>query len=139
MESFPLKWIPLEPFLFILAEKLCQHELKEKMTANEIYNLLIIPVDSKLIPLNKMSIKFRNEVSFNGIKFKVLKSAIQKYARRGNFEKGIWCLIEMDLFLLAGQKAKGLRTNMINRLICIMSEDIGPANYSLPVKIKELY
>jgi len=123
--------------IFILATQLCQHTLKEKMSAEEIYNLLTEPKVEKSI--GKMCTKFRNEISFNGIKFNVLKSAIQKYARRGNFEKGVWCLIEMDLFLLAGDSSKALRTNMINRLICIMTEDIGPADFSLPIKIKQLY
>ena len=29
-----------------------------------------------------------------------LKSGIQKYARRAEVDKGLWCLVEMDLFSL---------------------------------------
>ena len=44
--------------------------------------------------------KRRLEKSFFGYHTSVLKSGVQKYARRGELEKGLWCLIEMDLFSL---------------------------------------
>ena len=42
--------------------------------------------------------RYRSEKSFFGYSPSVLKSGIQKYARRAEVEKGLWCLVEMDLF-----------------------------------------
>ena len=51
--------------------------------------------------------KYKSERSFFGYTPHVLKSGIQKYGRRAKvdtrsaeLEKGLWCLIEMDLFSL---------------------------------------
>ena len=44
--------------------------------------------------------KYRKEQSFWGYDPSVLKSGIQKYARRAEVDKGLWCLMEMDLFSL---------------------------------------
>ena len=38
--------------------------------------------------------------AISGITQAFLKSAIQKYARRAEVNKGLWCLVEMDLFSL---------------------------------------
>lgn len=109
---------------------------------------------------NLICVKMHKELSFNGVKTSILKSGIQKYLRRNNLEKGIWCLVELDLFQIVeanenfakkcSQKenlsvrliqlnAQKIRTNMINRLIAIMSEEISICNWCLPIKIKELY
>ena len=42
----------------------------------------------------------RVDKSFFGFDPSILKSGIQKYARRAEVEKGLWCLVEMDLFSL---------------------------------------
>jgi hypothetical protein len=44
--------------------------------------------------------RYRLEKSFLGYDPSVLKSGIQKYARRAEVQKGLWCLVEMDLFSL---------------------------------------
>lgn len=91
--------------------------------------------------IGKISTKFRNEKSFNDIDVSVLKSALQKYIRRADLDKALYCLIELDLFSLLpdDKRAKGLRTNLVNRMVCIMSEDIGIANLELPKIMHELY
>ena len=50
--------------------------------------------------LGDLYAKYRLEKSFFGYDPSVLKSGIQKYARRAEVEKGLWCLVEMDLFSL---------------------------------------
>ena len=105
--------------------------------------------------------RYRLEKSFFGIHPSVLKSGIQKYARREEVEKGLWCLVEMDLFSLlewngaalnaylrkypeetvenTKAQAKRLRTNMINRLVVMMSEEVNISTWWMPLKIFELY
>jgi hypothetical protein len=89
--------------------------------------------------VNKLEIStvFRKEKSVNGISMDILKSGMQKYVRRGNFKKAVWCAIEMDLFAymtMPGERgfsddekkrAEAIRTNMINRLRVIFLEDVG--------------
>ncbi|CAF1621339.1 unnamed protein product, partial [Didymodactylos carnosus] len=93
----------------------------------------------------QMSVRMYCEQSYHGISIRVLKSAIQKYARRAMYEKGIWCLIELDLFSLFEtseqacldqktnidtsltvvqilQNCVKIRSNVINRLVAMMSE-----------------
>ena len=105
--------------------------------------------------------KFRSEKSFFGHNPSVLKSAIQKYARRAEVEKGLWCLVEMDMFSLlewdgsaldaylhkypeqqlenTQNSAKGIRTNMVNRLVVMMSEEVNISAWWMPLKIFDLY
>jgi hypothetical protein len=59
------------------------------------------------------------------------KSAMQKYARRGNFEKMYYAALELDAFrafdTMDKRKLatiKAIRTNMINRLKVILFEDV---------------
>ncbi len=101
--------------------------------------------------LGKINTTYRKERSFNGLNISVLKSGIQKYLRRGNFEKGIWCLVELDLFSLIEeqpetpenkkdrQAAIRIRSNMINRLVCMMTEEISISCWWIPIKMLELY
>lgn len=85
-------------------------------------------------------------ISMNGIETDVLKSALQKYIRRGNLDKSIWCILEMDLFseiLFRENDEKKIKmiksflTNMANRLIIISIEDVGIGNPALPLYINE--
>jgi len=74
---------------------------------------------------------FRKE-TINGMSVSVLKSALQKYARRGEVEKGLNVLAhidsvrtyEIDSEHIWASNAKKIRTNMINRLVVMMSEEI---------------
>jgi hypothetical protein len=73
-----------------------------------------------------MGCKFRNAMSPSGIAIDVLKSGIQKYARRGMEEEGLRCVIEVDLLALGGEdlhQFKSKRTNLLTRLIVCWVED----------------
>lgn len=109
----------------------------------------------------EMNAMYRLERSFHGYDCSVLKSGLQKYARRAEVDKGLWCLMEMDLFSLLewdGQvldryliahpeetrknttaHARRLRTNLANRLVVIMSEEVGISAWWMPSKILDLY
>lgn len=113
--------------------------------------------------IGQMNLKRRQERSYNGLPVRDLKSGLQKYVRRGNLEKGLWCLVELDLFrqleaepesiadylqAMNGekpfaaksivQKAKALRTNFINRLVVMVTEEVSISTYWLPLAIEPL-
>lgn len=109
----------------------------------------------------QLSAIYRAERSFFGYTPHVLKSGIQKYGRRAEVDKGLWCLVEMDLFSLLEWDGPALdaylkkhpgkprttiravvqrvRSNMINRLVVMMSEEVSVSAWWLPIKVKELY
>jgi hypothetical protein len=111
--------------------------------------------------LGDLYLRYRLEKSFFGYDPSVLKSGMQKYARRAEVTKGLWCLVEMDLFSLlewdraaldvylskypeetranTQKNAQRIRTNMVNRLVVIMSEEICISAWWMPLKILELY
>jgi hypothetical protein len=100
------------------------------------------------------------EKSYNDVPVGVLKSGIQKYVRRGMLEKGLWCLVELDLFRLleaepdgiteyvkrhgeadrfvVARRAKAMRTNLLNRLIVMVSEEINVAVWWMPLVVDRL-
>ena len=107
-----------------------------------------------------MKLTRRKEVSLNGHKPDVLKSAIQKYCRRGELTKGLWCCIELnlmgslensvDLYNTHAKleqytpekirmSAKCIRSSLMNRLIVIMSEEISISNWWVPIEMKNIY
>lgn len=113
-----------------------------------------------MVSLGELNVTRWNETSFNGYNFSVLKSAIQKYARRNMQASGIWSLIEIDTFgkleydsqyikLISKKynleaktiitKAKTIRTNMVNRLIVMMSEEVSVSCWWLPIVMEKLY
>ena len=71
-----------------------------------------------------------SSISYFGYKLDILKSALQKYLRRREEKKMLWCLGEIYLFhTLARTKqqkqcARGIITNVINRLIIMMDEEM---------------
>ena len=71
-----------------------------------------------------------SSISWSGLKLDVLKSALQKYLRRREHDKMLWCLSEIYLFqaLAPGEKeraaAKGIISNLVNRLIIMMDEEM---------------
>ena len=67
--------------------------------------------------------------SISGLKLDILKSGIQKYGRRRECAKMARCVLEMDAFKKFGQKGKGIRTNMINRLRIISCEEFADSNW----------
>ncbi len=73
---------------------------------------------------SKLSDKFRNEISWNGFGSDVMKSGLQKYIRRGNIEKALFCAGELDLFKEAPERGEIIRTNFLHRLMIIYLEDV---------------
>lgn len=83
-----------------------------------------------------------NSVSYNGYKCDLMKSCVQKYMRRGEFEKGMYCLWELDLFKgykyeVNGKEygGKGIRSNMRNRLLIMLGEDVGCNDWEVWMKV----
>lgn len=110
--------------------------------------------------INNLYAKYRSEKSYFGYDPAVLKSGIQKYGRRAEIEKGLWCLVEMDSFSMlewngtalndylakypgetrinTQTSARRIRTNMVNRLVVMMSEEVNISAWWMPLKIMEL-
>ena len=71
-----------------------------------------------------------SSISFNGYKLDILKSGVQKYLRRREFNKMIWCVGEIYLFQVYAKNdiekksAKAIITNLINRLVIMLDEEI---------------
>lgn len=104
-----------------------------------------------------ISLVFRRERSLHGVDPRALKSALQKYARRGDREKGLWCLVEMDRFALppdelaevarrdglsvesARRRVDALRTNLMNRLVVMVTEEVNVHAVWLPAAAQALY
>jgi len=62
--------------------------------------------------------------SWSGLKLDILKSGVQKYGRRREFNKMVRCVMEMNLFKLFGKKGQGIRSNMINRIKVMCFEEL---------------
>ena len=64
--------------------------------------------------------------TFFGYKLDIIKSGIQKYLRRRKLDEMIWCVVEMDLFSnIDDEKSKkSIRTNLMNRLIVMLDEEL---------------
>ncbi len=104
------------------------------MTGGKKVTFPTLPVPwSEEMVTSQMNTKYRNQVSVNGYDFRILKSGVQKYIRRGMTEKALYCAGEMDLFAYASEanKGEGLRSNFLHRLMIIYLEDIGNGNYEL--------
>ena len=71
-----------------------------------------------------------SSVSDSGYKLDILKSALQKYLRRREEEKMLWCLSEIYMFQKYSKTeqekraSKGIITNLINRLVIMMDEEM---------------
>ena len=65
-------------------------------------------------PFGNLYVKRRVEKSYFDYHPSVLKSGIQKYGRRNEVGKGMWCLIEMDLFSLLEWNGPVLNAFLIN-------------------------
>jgi hypothetical protein len=114
-----------------------------------------------MIEIRDLYARYRLEKSFLGYDPSVLKSGIQKYVRRADVEKGLWCLVEMDSFSLlewdgaaldvylrkypeetranTRTRAKAVRSNMVNRLVVMMSEEVSISAWWMPSKVLDLY
>jgi hypothetical protein len=81
---------------------------------------------------------FRSE-SIDGIFFSVFKSAIQKFLRRDECKKGLGTLRLMSNFNDGSPDGNKIVSNIVNRLIVMMSEEISINNPALPVLMISLY
>ena len=121
----------------------------------------VFDLNSQVNALRELYAKYRKEKSFHGYDPSVLKSGIQKYGRRAEVNKGLWCLVELDLFSLlewdgdaldgylrkfpeesrrhTQQSAQRIRTNMINRLVAMMTEEVCISAWWMPVVMWDLY
>jgi len=98
-------------------------------------------------PTSNTQIKFRtcfSSVSDHGFKLDILKSGIQKYLRRRELKKMIWCVLEIYKFELYAQSdkekqmCKGIITNLINRLIITMDEELVYKEYERYLVLRNL-
>jgi hypothetical protein len=80
---------------------------------------------------------FRNEISWNGYTSDILKSGLQKYIRRSNLHKALYCSAELDLFKYATKRGETIRTNFLHRLMIIYLEDV--ENLSLFPQLDDLF
>lgn len=91
--------------------------------------------------VDKRQLRIFGSISYNGFRDDLLKSCIQKYARRGNFDKGVYFLVELDLFqgyTSNGVSGERIRSNMRNRLLIILGEDIGSNDWRMWMRCKSL-
>ena len=71
-----------------------------------------------------------SSISYNGYKLDILKSALQKYLRRREFHKMVWCVGEIYLFQVYAKSdvekraTKGIISNLLNRLIIMLDEEM---------------
>ena len=85
-----------------------------------------------------------SSISYFGYKLDILKSALQKYLRRREEEKMLWCLGEIYLFKVYAENptelraTKGIITNMINRLIIMLDEELLFAEWDKYLIIRNL-
>lgn len=82
--------------------------------------------------LSHISVKYRNESSYNNYNVSDLKSALQKYIRRAETDKALFCAWELYLFKLV-EGGKRIYTNFLHRLMIITLEDICDVNTFLKV------
>lgn len=85
-----------------------------------------------LSPACALDATYRKEVSFNGFPVDVLKSALQKYVRRGLVDKALWSMAELDLlYLLPAGAGERIRSNLFSRLRVMYLEEISLSNVRL--------
>jgi hypothetical protein len=83
-----------------------------------------------------------SSVSHSGHKLDMLKSAMQKYARRREYEKMAWCVTEIYLFRRLAESeteiaaSAGIITNLINRLTVILDEELLFADWARFVRCR---
>ena len=87
-----------------------------------------------------MKLRVFSGITINKYKTDVMKSGMQKYIRRGDFEKSLYCMVELDMFKkLNDKKVKGLRSNMRNRLLITLVEDCGISDWKIYSELNNLF
>jgi len=106
----------------------------------------MIEVIKKMTSKKENKIAFRtcfSSISYYGHKLDKLKSGVQKYLRRREFEKMLWCVAEIYLFQVYAESekeirsCKGIISNLINRLIVMMDEEMCFIEYEKYVVIRQ--
>lgn len=82
--------------------------------------------------------EFKKE-SIDGIPFPVFKSAIQKFLRRDECAKGLGTLRLLQNLEGDSPESTKLISNIINRLVVMMSEEVSVNNPALPALFKQYY
>mgnify|MGYP001436376533 FL=1 len=72
----------------------------------------------------KGSLMNRNIKSYYGKKLDVLKSGVQKYLRRRELDKMVWCVVELYLFKFADERGYVVLSNLINRFKLFLDEEL---------------
>jgi hypothetical protein len=108
---------------------------------NNYENKIIVEYILKDADISKISTEFRNEKSYNNYSLDILKSALQKYIRRGEIDKAIYFAIEVSLFIFKENdlNRKRIITNFIHRLQIIFLEDVGLSCYNIIPYIDKLF
>ena len=86
---------------------------------------------------------FRNPKTITNDDFTVVKSALQKYCRRGETLKALWCCREVFLTtrmskLKYAKGTKAMMTNFLNRIKIILNEDVSFREVDLFIKVMSL-
>lgn len=76
-------------------------------------------------------------IVFSGVKVDIAKSALQKFIRRGLVDPALQICFELYQFREIPE-AKGIVTNLMNRLCVMVVEDIGPANLPLVSEVLDV-
>ena len=116
--------------------------IKEKLQIRlETCENFIIQYIKKYFKVSKIIKTYRIEKSYNGYSLDILKSALQKYIRRGIVDKAIYFAIEISLFLFTDvdRDQKRIVTNFIHRLQIIFLEDVGLGCYDQWENIDKLF
>ena len=86
-----------------------------------------------LVMNNRGQLAYRtcfSSITRHGYKLDMMKSGMQKYLRRGELKMMVWCAVEIFNFELMAEDekekkmCKGIITNMLNRIIVMMDEEL---------------
>lgn len=88
--------------------------------------------------VGKVNTVFRSE-NIGGIRLSVFKSALQKFLRRDECNMGMGTLKIISNFDDGTPNGRKIITNIINRLVVMMSEEVCINNAALPVVFKQFY
>ena len=83
-----------------------------------------------------------SSISYYGYKVDIVKSGIQKYLRRREYDKMLWCVCEMWLFQGMVDESKlratsGLISNLVNRLVVMCDEEMLFVDYERYILVRE--
>ena len=115
---------------------LCNQIIDFYKNINWMFN---IPFTFNKTISDKIIVKYRHNISYNKLSLNLIKSSMQKYIRRNNPIKAIWCGLEWAIFkhgkINNSKMTQGIITNLRNRIMISYIEDIGISNINLLIKI----